>query len=135
MAEQHGVGRAAGLDGLADRGERSVPLEADRVELESIEFIGGTLYGIDIGFSFPLVIFEPVFLWVEGINGLTLSLKVPFGYRWPGTNSSMGFYLAGGPNVQVLFINFYLFYQRLQTHLYLFNIGLHFILAPHYSFS
>jgi hypothetical protein len=31
-----------------------------------------------------------------------MSLKFPFGYRWPGTDRKMGFYLGGGPVLQVL---------------------------------
>ncbi|MCK5737468.1 MAG: hypothetical protein KAH21_13370 [Spirochaetaceae bacterium] len=35
-------------------------------------------------------------------NDLFMSFKVPFGYRWSGKDNSMGFYLGGGPALQMV---------------------------------
>ena len=46
-----------------------------------------TLYYFDYNYGFTTMFIE---------DDLFMGLKIPLGYRWPGTGGSMGFYLGGG---------------------------------------
>jgi hypothetical protein len=66
----------------------------------------GFYYGPDITLGYPLFVYYGDYYYyydsVESNDDLFMSLKFPFGYRWPGTDKKMGFYLGGGPVFQML---------------------------------
>jgi len=61
----------------------------------------GFYFGSDLSLGIPLTVyyFDSYygFTSMPSQDDLFMSLKIPLGYRWPGQNRSMGFYLGGGP--------------------------------------
>ena len=66
----------------------------------------GFYYGSDLSLGIPLTLY-----YYDNLYGYTtmateddlfMGLKIPLGYRWPGTGGSMGFYLGGGPALQMI---------------------------------
>lgn len=66
---------------------------------------GGFYWGLDLTVAVPLgtVIATPFtgIVYDFRISDLYSGLKMPLGYRWPGTGKSMGFYMGMGPAGQV----------------------------------
>lgn len=99
----------------------------------------GFYSGGDLFFGLPMLVGDPS---DDEFGDLFLSFKVPFGYRWPGQNRSMGFYLAAGPDLQLLtefneytYFYFSLFlelgWQTNKTRGVGFHIGLQFSICPY----
>jgi hypothetical protein len=59
----------------------------------------GFYFGGDLYIGIPVIPSPSV---AGEIWPMYLSLKVPLGRRWPGERRSMGFYLGGGPEFQVM---------------------------------
>jgi len=65
----------------------------------------GFYYGTDLvlGVPFAMAYYDNrQLLKAPPGNDLFLGLRIPFGHRWPGDNRSMGFYLGGGPAIQMV---------------------------------
>jgi hypothetical protein len=66
----------------------------------------GFYYGSDLSLGIPLTLyyFDDLygFATMATEDDLFMGLKVPLGYRWPGTGRSMGFYLGAGPALQMI---------------------------------
>lgn len=99
----------------------------------------GFYTGGDLFFGFPKLLGEA---GGQGHGDLFLSLKVPFGKRWPGQNRSMAFYIGAGPDLQMLtvineYTNLYismfleLGWQTNKTKGVGFHIGFQFSICPY----
>ena len=79
---------------------------------------GGGYWGLDLSVTVPLgTVFASPFTGIilaSSFTDLFVGLKLPLGYRWPGTGKSMGFYMGIGPAGQMIAsfgsdINFFIF--------------------------
>ncbi len=66
----------------------------------------GFYLGSDLSLGIPITVyyFDSYYGYISASSqdDLFMSLKIPLGYRWPGENRSMGFYLGGGPAFQMI---------------------------------
>lgn len=79
---------------------------------------GGGYWGLDLSVTVPLgTVFASPFTGIilaSSFTDLFVGLKLPLGYRWPGTGKSMGFYMGIGPAGQMIAsfgsdVNFFIF--------------------------